>query len=252
MKRVSIVFYLVLIFSLLVINATGRTEAISSQTSDAATEKEIVAIIQKLMDAIAVGDKAVWEKYVADDVIYTDENWKVLTKKDLVDQLSPLPKGYSGSIKVANVRSRIKGDTAVIVWDCLEEETVFGQRLTPTYLVTDTYFKQNGQWQLVASETIVKPSPRPGIAVDPKVLGDLVGEYQLTPGDTYVIRLEGGKLLGRRGTRSEQELLAADANTYFVKDSIRGEKFFMKDASGRVVKMLDRRENNDLVWTKIK
>ncbi|MEP6850294.1 MAG: DUF4440 domain-containing protein [Acidobacteriota bacterium] len=248
MKRVSILFYLVLTVGLLVINAPAKT----SQSSDGATEKEIVTIIQKLMDAIAVGDRSVWEMYVADDVIYTDENWKVLTKKDLIDQLAPLPKGYSGSIKVSNVRSRINGNSAVIVWDCLEDETVFGQRLTPVYLVTDTYFRRNGQWQLVASETIVKPSPRQGVTVDPKIYAELAGEYQLAPGDTYTVRIESGKLFGRRGARAEQELLAADMNTYFVKDTLRGEKIFVKGVAGKVIKMIDRRENNDLVWTKIR
>jgi len=44
----------------------------------------------------------------------------------------------------------------------------------------------------------------------------------------------------------------ADVNTYFVKGSVRGEKVFVRDAGGRVTMMLDRRENNDLVWKRIK
>lgn len=32
----------------------------------------------------------------------------------------------------------------------------------------------------------------------------------------------------------------------------RGEKVFARDAQGRVVTLLDRRENNDLVWRKVK
>ena len=62
------------------------------------------------MDAVAVGDKDVWERHVADDLIYTDENRRVLTKGEILADFRPLPKGYTGSIKVAEVRSRINGD----------------------------------------------------------------------------------------------------------------------------------------------
>ena len=219
--------------------------------ADAATEKEIASIIQKLMDAIPIGDQAVWDTYVADDVIYTDENWKVLTKKDLLESLKPLPKGYSGSIKAANFR--FNGDTAAVSWESLEEEEfVFGQRLAPVYLVTDTYFKRQGQWQLVAEQIIVRPSERKPIAVDSKVYESLVGEYELAPGVIYKITVEGGKLIGQRTGRDKQELLPADANTYFVKGTIRDERVFIRDAQGRVLEIRDRRENNDLVWKKIK
>jgi len=224
----------------------------ASTPDDAATEKELVTIIQKLMDAVAVGDKAVWQKYVADDVIYTDENWKVLTKKDLVDGMSPLPKGYSGTIKVSNVRSRINGDAAVLSWEALEEEFVLGQRLAPVYLVTDTYFRRNGRWQLVAEQIIVRPSERHAISVDAKNYDAIVGEYELAPGNTYKVTVENGKLFGQRAGRDKQELVPADVNTYFVNGTIRGEKVFDRDASGKVIRMFDRRENNDLIWIKIK
>ncbi|HEX7315730.1 MAG TPA: META domain-containing protein [Pyrinomonadaceae bacterium] len=220
--------------------------------SDVETEKELVRIIQSLMDAVAVGDKAVWERHVADDLIYTDENWRVLTKREILADFRPLPKGYTGSIRVAEVKSRINGDAAVVSWQAHEEETVYGQRLAPVYLVTDTYFRRGGRWQLVASQITVRPSERKPFAVDPKVYDSLTGEYELTSGVTYTVTVEGGRLLGQRTGREKQELLPADVNTYFVKGTVRGEKVFVRDAGGRVTMMLDRRENNDLAWKRIK
>lgn len=224
----------------------------SPNKSDAATEKELVAIAQELYDAIAVGNKAPWEKHLADDMIYTDENWQILSKKDLVEGLRPLPKGYSGSIRIAKVQSRINGDAAVLSYRALEEETIFGQKLTPTYLVTDTYFKRNGQWQMIASHVIVMPSERKAIALRRDLFESFAGEYELTLGVTYTISLEGGKMMGQRTGRAKEELLPADNNTFFRKGTIRGEKVFVRDTNGRVTQMLDRRENNDLVWKKIK
>jgi hypothetical protein len=230
---------------------------VSAQTTvkssaDVVTETELVRIAQELFDAVAGGNKTPWEKYVADDVIYTDENWNILTKKDLLDGLSPLPKGFSGTIRMADVKSRINGDAAVLCYRLLEEEYVFGQKLAPIYLATDTYFKRDGRWQMVASQVIVMPSERKPVAIDPKHYQTIVGQYELTPGVTYTIAVEGEKLIGQRSGRAKEELLPADESTFFRKGTIRGEKVFTRDASGRVTAMLDRRENNDLTWKKVK
>lgn len=240
------------ILALLISSSLGLAQTTTQSSSAAATEQELLRIAQALYDAIPVGDKSVWEKYVADDVIYTDENWHILTKKELVDSLAPLPKGYSGSIRMANVQARINGDAAVLSYRALEEEYVFGQKLSPTYLVTDTYFKRNGVWQMVASQVIVLPSERKPVVLNPQTMKSLTGQYELTPGVSYTITLEGDKLMGQRTGRAKEELLPADENTFFPKGTIRGEKVFVRDAGGRVTEMLDRRENNDLVWKKIR
>jgi hypothetical protein len=237
---------------LLTFSSLGMAQTTAPASPDSAAERELMRIAQELYDAIPSGNKAVWEKYVADDVIYTDENWRILTKKQLLDSLAPLPKGYSGSIRMANFQSRINGDAAVLSYRALEEEYIFGQKISPVYLVTDTYFRRNGRWQMIASHVIVLPSERKAAAVNPKFYKSIAGEYELTPGVTYTITAEGDKLMGQRTGRAKEELLAADENTFFVKGTIRGEKVFVRDASGLLTHMLDRRENNDLVWKKVK
>lgn len=237
---------------MVILSLSVFAQTTTQSSTDLATEKELVRIAQELFDAIAVGNKEPWEKYLADDVIYTDENWHILTKKELVEGLRPLPKGYSGTIRMANVKSRINGDSAVLSYRALEEEYVFGQRLAPIFLVTDTYFKRNGRWQLVATHVSVLPSERKPIALNPDAYKSVTGEYELTPGVTYTISIEGGKLMGQRTGRDKEELLPADESTFFRQGTVRGEKVFARDARGRVIEMLDRRENNDLVWKKIK
>src|SRR6266849_6719188 len=91
----------------LILSSLGMAQSTVQNSPASTTEQELKRIARQLLDAVASGDKAVWEKYVADDVIYTDENWSILTKKQLLDSLSPLPKGYSGSVRIANAQSRI-------------------------------------------------------------------------------------------------------------------------------------------------
>jgi len=236
----------------LILNSPAKSQVPTATEADKATERELVRIAQELYDAVAVGNKAVWEKYVADDLLYTDENWQMLTKRQLIDSMAPLPKGYSGSIRVSGVQSRINGNSAVLSYRALEEETVFGQKLTPIYLVTDTYFKRDGQWKMIASHVTVIPSERKSISLSRADYESVVGTYQLTPGVTYTITLEGNNLTGQRSGRSKEELVPADSNTFFKKGSIRGEKVFVRDKKGRTTQMLDRRENNDLVWIRVK
>jgi hypothetical protein len=57
---------------------------------------------------------------------------------------------------------------------------------------------------------------------------------------------------GQRAGRAKEELLALCADTFYRKGVWRGEKVFERDGKGRVVRMLDRRENNDIVWSRVR
>ena len=56
-----------------------------------------------------------------------------MDKTSLVNDVTPLPKGYFGSIKVVNAKSRIMGTTAILTHDLNETETIFGQSMTARY-----------------------------------------------------------------------------------------------------------------------
>lgn len=194
--------------AILAVLALIATSSVAIAQTNSRTESDLILIAQELYDALPSGNRAVWEKYVADDVIYTDENWRILTKKQLLESISPLPKGYSGSIRMENIQSRVSGNAAVLSYRVFEVEHVFGQKLSPVYLVTDTYFKRDGRWQMIASHVIVLPGERKPVALNPKSYQSIIGEYELTPGVTYTINLEGGKLIGQRSGRSKEEFAA--------------------------------------------
>jgi hypothetical protein len=80
-------------------------------------QDELVRHTQELVDSIAIGNQAPWKIYYAEDAIYTDETGKTMDKPALVANVSPLPKGYSGTIKVVKPQSRILGQTAILSYD---------------------------------------------------------------------------------------------------------------------------------------
>src|SRR5260370_1445454 len=116
------------------------------------TQAELVRRTQELYDSIVAGNQEPWKKYFADDCTFSDEKGRTFDKQKLVADITALPKGYSGAIKIDNVISRIIGDTSVLSYDANETETIFGQNLKARYHVTDTWLRRTGDWQIIASQ----------------------------------------------------------------------------------------------------
>jgi hypothetical protein len=97
------------------------------------TQDELVRRTQELFDSVAKGDQTPWKKYFADDCMYFDEKGRNMNKAALVADVTPLPTGYSGSIKIGKAQSRIEGDVAILSYDMDEKETIYGQDMTARY-----------------------------------------------------------------------------------------------------------------------
>ncbi|HEV2445474.1 MAG TPA: DUF4440 domain-containing protein [Candidatus Sulfopaludibacter sp.] len=222
--------------------ARGRGEQI--------TQEELVRRTQQIFDAAATGDRAPWEKYFAPDSMYFDEKGTSMNKQALVDDQAPLPPGYSGSIKLVRPRSRILGDTAILSYDLDETETVFGQNMKARYHGTDTWVRRNGQWQIVAGQMLrYYEDPAPGRS-DLKREADYVGRYELAPGTTLAVSVEGGNLFSQRAGRAKT-LLIPEAGDIFFRRGVEGRFVFRRDDRGRVDAMIDRRNNEDMLWKKM-
>jgi hypothetical protein len=226
------------------------------------TQDELVRRTQELYDAIVPGNQAPWKKYFADDCIFSDEKGHTMDKAKLIAGITPLPEGYSGTIKVENGQSRIIGDTAVLSYDLNETEIIFGQRETARYHVTDTWLRRNGGWQIIASQAHrYYEDPAIGQA-DPKKLADYIGTYEIAAGHTMVVSGDNNRLFVERKDRTAQskkkeelnkkEQLFPETCDLFFRKGVEGRVLFHYDANGKVDNLIDRRNNEDVVWHKIK
>ena len=214
------------------------------------TQAELVRRTQELYDAIVPGNQTPWRKYFADDCIFSDEKGRTLDKTKLIADITPMPAGYTGSIKIENVQSRIVGDTAVFSYDCNESETIFGQKVTARYHTTDTWLNRNGEWQIIASQAHrYYEDPAVGNA-DSKKFADFIGAYELAPGQTRTIVAESDRLFVERKGKKE-ELLPETPDLFFRK-GVEGRILFRRTANGKVDALIDRRNNEDLLWLKTK
>jgi hypothetical protein len=215
------------------------------------TEVELVQRTQELYDAVGPGSQAPWKMYVAEDAMFFDEKGRAMDKPALLEDLQPLPAGYSGTIRVVHPKSRFAANVAVLSYDCDEVEKVFGRELHARYHSTDTWLYRNQAWQIVASQTLrYYEDPAEG-TVSEAMLNDYVGMYELAPGNVATVTRQGGELYAQRNSGKPYQLLPESPDMFF-RVGVEGRRLFHRDASGHVDMMIDRRNNEDLLWKKIR
>jgi Domain of unknown function (DUF4440)/Domain of unknown function (DUF3471) len=214
------------------------------------TQEELVRRTQELSNAVAGGNQAPWKKYFADDCMYFDEKGRNMNKEALVADITPLPEGYSGIITMGKVQSHIEGDVAILSYDLDETENVFGQAMKARYHETDTWMRRNGEWKIVAGQVLRYYEDPAAGTVDARELKDYVGRYELAPGKAMTISQEGKQLFRQRGDEPKVELIP-EAGAIFFRKGVEGRTLFRRAANGKVDALIDRRNNEDVVWKKI-
>jgi hypothetical protein len=215
------------------------------------TQDELVRRTQELFDSVAPGNQAPWKKYFADDCIYFDEKGRNMNKAALVADVTPMPPGFSGSLKIEKVQSHIERNLAVLSYDMDEKETIYGQELSARYHATDTWMRRNGQWQIIAGQVLrYYEDPAPG-KVNAARFAEYVGTYELAPENTLTISTDGNLLYRQRSDRPK-DLLIPEAIDIFFRKGVEGRILFRYADNDKVDALIDRRNNEDVVWKKIK
>ena len=102
--------------------------AFGLQTPATPTTDQITALLrakdQALLDAIAPGDRKVWEDALATDAVYVDENGVTHEPRRFLKQLEPLPAGASGTLRITYYEAHISGDLATVIHNDDEQENL--------------------------------------------------------------------------------------------------------------------------------
>jgi hypothetical protein len=244
-----ILYSIVKLLAIFLILACGSNVGSAAERDAAITENELVRRTQELYDAIISGNQAPWKKYFADDSIFADEKGRTMDKAKLMADITPLPAGYSGAIKLEHVQSRVYDNVAILSYDANETETIFGQSLSARYHITDTWLRRDGNWQIIASQAHrYYEDPAVGKA-DPKKFPDFIGSYELAPGQTRTVIAEGDSLFVERNGKKDQ-LFPETAEVFFRK-GVEGRILFRYDKNGKVDALIDRRNNEDVIWRNV-
>ena len=222
------------------VTGAGRT-TMTSATLERAT--------QALVDALAPGERAVWERYADPALTYVTEDNEVKSRTQLLDEMKPLPAGSSGWIVVQEFRCTDFGGFAVTTYLMDEHETIEGHELHARYRGSDTWRATAQGWRLVAAQVYAIPQDPPRGAAA-RAMTDYAGTYSLSPSTRQTIRQDGDHLVAQRSGRAAQQLLPESGDVFFTPGHPRTRRIFLRAADGRVVGFADRREGTDLVWTR--
>jgi ketosteroid isomerase-like protein len=129
--------------------------------------QELTGLLHEFMDAAGRGDRAVFDKFFADDVIYTRASGVVITKADIMASLEKGAASAEPKEKVTYLAEDLTvheyGEMAVVAFRLVgRTEQTDGKVVTAHYRNTGTFLRRNGRWQAVAWQaTKISDSGRP-------------------------------------------------------------------------------------------
>lgn len=219
--------------------------------SAAATEQLLRNATQQLLDAIAPGDVAVWDRWLDPAVLQVDENDTVRGKAEILKELQPLPKGLVGHLKVAEFRMALAGDVAVVTHEDDESLDYFGQMLRSRFRMTDTWHRTAAGWRLLGSQVLAVHQDPPAATLDAATLCAYAGRYVLTPEISVTARCDGDGLVFERAGRPNRTFLPELKDQFFEPGQPRTRRLFQRDAGGTITGFVDRREERDILWRRV-
>ncbi len=236
--------------SLPLVTLIFATFAVAHAAAPSSAETELRRIIQEMLDAVAPGNGEVWERYLHERVLRVDETGMVHTKKELLAEFTPLPPGLVGRMAIDRFRIETHGDIAVVAYEIQEHLDYHGQILRSRFRVNDTWLRTEQGWRLVAEQVAAVLKDPPWVKLTQQQLCEYNGSYSLTADINTTIRCTQDGLTAARPGRPPSQYLAEVKDVFFVAGQPRTRRIFVRDAAGKVVAFVDRREGEDIRWTR--
>jgi hypothetical protein len=233
-------------------SAPGAEALASSRRPAAADIKELRRDTQDLLDAIAPGEVAVWQRLLDPAFIQVDENDVVRDKAAVIAEFKPLAPGLAGSLAIDEFRPILIGDLAVVTHEDNEILNYHGQILRSRFRMTDPWHRTQAGWRQVASQILAVHQDPPVITLDEATLCGYAGQYSLTGEIVATIRCEGNKLVMERMGRPSRQFSPEVKDVFFEPGQPRTRRIFFRDASDQVQGFVDRREERDIRWNRVR
>lgn len=214
-------------------------------------ESELRAATQQYLDAIAPGDVAVWDRLLDPAMLYVDENDVVRTKAQMLEELTPLPKGLEGHLEITGWRMALAGDVAVVTREDAESLDYYGQMTHSRFRTTDTWHRTPAGWRLLGSQVMATQQDPPSVPLDDATLCAYAGRYALTADIVYAARCEGGALVFERPGKPKHTFRPELRDQFFEPGQPRTRRLFQRDAAGAITGFVDRREERDIQWKRV-
>ena len=154
MRRMASVLTVALVFAL----------AAPTNAAETATTAELKRLLHEFLDAAGRSDKAVFDRFFADDLIYTRSAGVTISKADIMKGLNePSKPGEPKSTYHADdITVREYGDMAVVNFRLIQRQKQGANQETNYFRNTGTFLNRNGKWQAVAWQSTRVPAGNDG------------------------------------------------------------------------------------------
>jgi len=216
----------------------GFTQTVQRPAQGSKDEQVLRRLEDEWLGSIRRGEKATFDRIVAEDFIGTDESAKVRNKAQERELIQVPPSSIKTSLTNEDVQVRVYGNTAVVTGRIVVKIQPGGQAdISFQSRFTDTFLKRQGRWQVVARHYSRLPPERTVVKLDPKVYDGYVGQYELAPNLVYTVTNEGNTLMNQATGQPKFELLPESQFAFFIKD-ISALFIFMRGESGEVNQLI--------------
>jgi ketosteroid isomerase-like protein len=218
--------------------AVGFGQVVQKPVQASQDEAELRRLEDEWLGSYLRGDKATFDRIVADDFTGTDESAKVRNKAQERELIQAPPASVKSSLTNEDIRVRIYGDAAIVTGRIVVKTQLSGQaEISFQSRFTDTLLKREKHWQVAARHYSRLPLERTAVKLNPKVYDQYVGQYQLAPNFVFTVTKEDEKLMGQATGQPKFELLAESEIGFFIKD-ISALFIFMRGQSGEIERMI--------------
>jgi ketosteroid isomerase-like protein len=205
---------------------------------------------QEFSDASASGNAKVLDRYLDDRVTFMIEDGSVVSKHDIVASAGPAPQGMSNHLLQTDFNVEVYGTVAVTRFTDQSTVIVAGQASHTNYRSTEVWQKETAGWRMISSQTIAVPQDPPAITLPTTVLDEYAGTYKAGADFTFVITRHGDELTGAVNGGKPYAMKAELKDVLFTPGQPRLRRIVQRDAGGKVVGVISRRDGHDALILK--
>lgn len=147
-----------IVVSCMILVAFAASSGLARASDAAPAAKELTELLEWFLAGASRDERAVHERFWADDVIYTRSVGLRTNKPEILESLASSPEGPPVTYSAEDVVIHQYGDTAIVAFR-LVGRTGGDNPSTQHYLNTGTFLKRNGEWRAIAWQATREADP---------------------------------------------------------------------------------------------
>jgi ketosteroid isomerase-like protein len=204
---------------------------------------------QEFSEAGQRGDGATLARYLDDAVVFTNETGEIVTKKQLLEGVAPLP--GERHIEVTQWSLTPQGNVATSTFIDVLQVQSHGQHLEYRFQSTETWAKRGAAWKMIASHTMVVPHDPPAVVLPGSDLDAYVGVYEADANFSAKITRDGDHLVLSSTGNPPITLMPEVRDVLYTPGDPYVRRIFERDGSGAIAGYVSRRAGTDLKFRKV-